>query len=404
MDTAAPTDFGAGRGPRWLDEYLGAELPQLIAMRRDIHAHPELGHTESATSALVLRSLAAAGIQGTVLPSGTGVIAEIGTGDRLIALRADIDALPLRETSGLPFASTVPGVCHACGHDIHTTALIGAAQALARAGDVGGRVRLIFQPAEEVMPGGSHEIVAAGVLDGVERIFALHCDPRLEVGKVGLRVGPITSTSDVVEIELFGPGGHTARPHLTADLVYALGVVITGLPGLLSRRMDPRSVPVMVWGTVHSGVAANAIPEAGLLRGTLRIMNRAGWDLAESLVQELVADLLAPTRVGFKLNYLRGVPPVDNDAACTSILRAGVASAVGAEHAAVAEQSTGAEDFAIYLDHVPGALARLGVWDGAGQQVDLHSPGFWADERALPVAVRLLVHTALAALATPAAL
>lgn len=398
---ATPTDAGAGRGPAWLDEYLTAELPQLIAMRRDIHAHPELGHTESATSALVLRRLAAAGIHGTVLPSGTGVVAEIGTGDRLIALRADIDALPLRETSGLPFASTVPGVCHACGHDIHTTALIGAAQALARAGDLGGRVRLIFQPAEEVMPGGSHEIIAEGLLDGVERIFALHCDPRLEVGKVGLRVGPITSTSDVVEIELFGPGGHTARPHLTGDLVYALGVLITGLPGLLSRRMDPRSVPVMVWGTVHSGVAANAIPEAGLLRGTLRIMNRAGWDLAESLVQELVADLLAPTRVGYKLNYLRGVPPVDNDPQCTAILRAGVAAAVGAGGAAVAEQSTGAEDFAMYLDHVPGALARVGVWDGVGPQVDLHSPGFWADERAVPVAVRLLVHTALEALAVP---
>lgn len=371
-------------------------------MRRDVHAHPELGHTESATSALVLRSLAAAGIQGSVLARGTGVVAEIGTGDRLIALRADLDALPLQETSGLPFASTVSGVCHACGHDIHTTALIGAAQALARAGDLGGRVRLIFQPAEEVMPGGSHDVIGAGLLDGVERIFALHCDPRLEVGKVGLRVGPITSTSDVVELELLGPGGHTARPHLTADLVYALGVVITGLPGLLSRRMDPRSVPVMVWGTVHSGVAANAIPEAGTLRGTLRIMDRAGWDLAETLVQELVAELLAPTRVGFKLNYRRGVPPVDNDAQCTAILRAGVSAAVGAQGAAVAEQSTGAEDFAVYLDYVPGALARVGVWDGVGPQVDLHSPGFWADERALPVAVRLLVHTAMEALAVPA--
>ena len=402
IDAVVPADLGSGRGPDFLEDYLSAELPQLIAMRREVHAHPELGHTESATSALVLRSLAAAGITGTVLSSGTGVVADVGSGDRLIALRADIDALPLRETSGLPFASTVPGVAHACGHDIHTTALIGAAQALARAGDLGGRVRLLFQPAEEVMPGGSHEIVAAGLLDGVERIFALHCDPRLEVGRVGLRVGPITSTSDVVEIELFGPGGHTARPHLTADLVYALGVLITGLPGLLSRRMDPRSVPVMVWGTVHSGEAANAIPESGVLTGTLRLMNRAGWDVAESLVQELVAELLAPTRVGFKLTYLRGVPPVDNDADCTSILRAGVTAAVGAENAAVAEQSTGAEDFAIYLDQVPGALARLGVWDGVGPQVDLHSPGFWADERALPVAVRLLVHTALAALAAPA--
>ena len=396
-----PGDLGSGRGPDFLEAYLEQSLGALVEMRRDIHAHPELARTESGTTALILRSLQAAGINGRTLPGGTGVVAEIGSGDRVIALRADIDALPLREASGLPFASTIPGVCHACGHDIHTTALIGAAQALAQAENLPGRVRLIFQPAEEVMPGGSHDVIAAGALDGVQQIFSIHCDPRLEVGKVGLRVGPITSTSDVVEVQLSGPGGHTARPHLTADLIYALGVVITGLPALLTRRMNPRSVPVMVWGSVQSGIAANAIPEAGLLRGTLRLMDRAGWDQAEGLVRELVTELLAPTRAGFVLNYLRGVPPVDNDPACTAVLRAAVGGAVGLENTAVAEQSTGAEDFAIYLDHVPGSLARVGVWDGISPQVDLHSVGFWADERALPVAVRLLVHTALEALDAP---
>ena len=394
-------DLGSGHGPRWLDDYLADHLPDLVGMRRNVHAHPELSRTESATSALILRSLQDAGISGTLLPTGTGVVADIGSGDRMIALRADIDALPLREASGLPFASTVPGVCHACGHDIHTTALIGAAQALMRAGELAGRVRLLFQPAEEVMPGGSNDVIAAGLLNGVERIFAIHCDPRLRVGKVGLRVGPITSTSDVIELHLTGPGGHTARPHLTADLIYALGMVITGLPGMLSRRMNPRSVPVLVWGSVQSGVAANAIPEAGDLFGTLRIMDRAGWDLAEPLVTELVGELLAPTGVGYKLNYRRGVPPVDNDATCTEILRAGAVAAGGPAATVVAEQSTGAEDFAMYLDHLPGALARVGVWDGVSRQVDLHSPGFWADERALAVAVRLLVNTALGALAAP---
>ena len=398
---ALPVDLGAGHGPAWLDGYLSDELPNLVAMRRNVHAHPELAHAESATSALILRCLEAAGIKGRLLGSGTGVIAEVGAGPRLLALRADIDALPLREASRLPFASTVPGVCHACGHDIHTTALLGAAQALSRAGELGGRVRLIFQPAEEVMPGGSQEVIASGALDGVERIFSVHCDPRLEAGRVGLRVGPITSTSDVVDLRLFGPGGHTARPHLTADLIYALGMVITGLPGLLTRRMNPRSVPVMVWGNVQSGIAANAIPEAGTLRGTLRMMDRPGWDLAEPLVRELVTELLAPTGVGFNLDYLRGVPPVDNDERCTEILRVATVHAVGPEGVAATEQSTGAEDFAMYLEHVPGALARVGVWDGVGPQVDLHSPGFWADERALAVAVRLLVHTALEGLSTP---
>lgn len=396
-----PTDLGAGRGPEWLDAYLAGGLDGLVALRRQIHSHPELARSESGTSELILNALAAAGISGKLLPVGTGVVAEIGSGERVIALRADIDALPLREASGLPFASSVPGICHACGHDVHTTALIGAAQALALAGDLPGRVRLIFQPAEEVMPGGSHDVIVAGLLEGVEKIFTIHCDPRLEVGRVGLRAGLITSTSDVVEVLLTGPGGHTARPHLTADLIYALGLVITGLPALLTRRMNPRSVPVMVWGNVRSGIADNAIPESGSLRGTLRLMDRAGWDLAEPLVRELVADLLAPTRVGFTVNYLRGVPPVDNDAACTAVLAAAVGAAVGAGGVAVAEQSTGAEDFAEFLGYAPGALARLGVWDGVGPQVDLHSPGFWADERAIAVAVRLFVHTALESLALP---
>ena len=208
--------------------------------------------------------------------------------DKIVGLRADIDALPIAEGTGLPYASTLPEVSHACGHDVHLTVLLGAARALSRAGDLGGRVRLIFQPAEEVFPGGSHDVIAAGGLDGLTRLFALHCDPRLEVGLVGLKAGAITSTSDVVDLRVFGPGGHTSRPHLTTDLVYALGTVITGLPALLGRRLDPRAAAVMVWGAVHSGDAANAIPREGQLRGTLRMMDRRSWDAAEPLVRELV--------------------------------------------------------------------------------------------------------------------
>ncbi len=400
-DLLRTQDLGAGLGPAFLDAYLAGNLDALVGLRRQVHAHPELSRNESATSALILGSLHARGIEAELMRSGTGVVAEIGSGDRLVALRADIDALPLRESTELPFASTVPGVCHACGHDVHLTALLGAAHALASAPELPGRVRLLFQPAEEVMPGGSHAVIADGGLDGVERLFAVHCDPRLEVGKVGLKVGAITSTSDAVEVTLTGPGGHTARPHLTADLVYALGIVITGLPALLTRRMDPRNVPVMVWGAVHSGEAANAIPESGVLRGTLRMMNRSGWDMAEPLVRILIGDLLAPTGVGYRVDYHRGVPPVDNEPESVALLRAAVVEAVGEQGVAVAEQSTGAEDFAVYLDHVPGALARVGVWPGTGPQVDLHSPGFWADERAIAVAVRLFVHTALQALQAP---
>jgi len=257
----------------------------------------------------------------------------------------------------------------------------------------------VFQPAEEIMPGGSHNVVASGALDGLERIFALHCDPRLAVGQVGLKSGPITSTSDLVEVSVSGPGGHTARPHLTADIVYALGTVITGLGALLGRRMDPRWVPVMTWGAVHAGEAANTIPQTGSLRGTLRMMDREGWDAAHVLVPELIAELVAPTGVTVAVNYRRGVPPVVNDPVSAELLRTAALAAVGPAGLAAAQQSTGAEDFAIMLEHLPGALARLGVWDGRAPQVDLHSAAFRADERAIPVGVRLMVHAALAALA-----
>jgi amidohydrolase len=391
-------DHGAGHGPLWLDDMLRTDLPGLVELRRRVHAHPELGHLESATTALIMRTLDADGIKATLIPSGTGVIAEIGSGERIVGLRADIDALPIAEGTGLPYSSTLPDVSHACGHDVHLTVLLGAARALSRAGDLGGRVRLIFQPAEEVFPGGSRDVIAAGGLDGLSRLFAVHCDPRLAAGLIGLKAGAITSTSDVVELRVYGHGGHTSRPHLTADLVYALGTVITGLPALLTRRMDPRASAVLVWGAVRSGNAANAIPQEGELKGTLRMMDRRSWDTAEPLVRELVAELLAPTRAEFDLTYQRGVPPVNNELFSTELMTTAAQRALGPDAIRLAEQSTGAEDFAVFLERVPGSLARLGVWDGVSSRVDLHSSKFTVDERAIAAGIRLLTHTALAAL------
>jgi amidohydrolase len=396
-DDVLVADPGAGRGPVWLDQALSDALPDFVRFRRRLHAHPELSRTEVGTSALILATLTEAGIPAGLLAGGTGVVAEIGTGDPVVALRADIDALPLTEDTGLEFSSSVPGVMHACGHDVHTTVVLATALLLHRWGGLTGRVRLIFQPAEEVMPGGARDVIAAGALDGVQRVFAMHCDPRVPVGQVGMRVGPITSTADLIELRLRGPGGHTSRPHLTADLVHALGTVITGLPMLLSRRLDPRSAAILVWGAVRAGEAANAIPEEGVLRGTLRMMQREAWEASEPLIKELVAELLAPTEVDYELIHVRGVPPVNNEPVSTSLLRSGVVAAMGPGAAVVAEQSTGAEDFADMLEHTAGSLARLGVWDGVASQCDLHSPRFTVDERAIPVGIRVLVHTVLAA-------
>jgi amidohydrolase len=393
-------DIGAGRGPSWLDDWLRGSIGDIVAWYRHLHANPELSRNEFKTTQLIATMLASAGLRPIIGPTGTGVICDVGTGDRCVALRADIDALPLQESTGLPFASKVDGVAHSCGHDAHTTVLLAAGLALASAPELPGRVRMIFQPAEEVMPGGALDMIEAGALRGVERIFGLHCDPRVEAGRVGTRVGAITSATDLLELRLTSPGGHTSRPHLTADLVHALGTVITGLPALLSRRVDPRSGTVLVWGAVHAGEAPNAVPEEGVLRGTLRTGDHEVWEGLEPLVSGLVQSLVAPLGVGYELSHRRGVPPVVNDAESTALLRAGVESALGADAVAGTKQSSGGEDFGWYLEHVPGAFARLGVWPGDGIMRDLHQPTFQLDERALLTGARVMVHTALTALAS----
>jgi amidohydrolase len=372
------------------EAWVAAHHDDLVAWRRHIHTHPELGRQEFATTEFVANLLADAGLNPKVLPGGTGLTCDFGPDDGpRVALRADMDALPMAERTGQPFASTVPGVAHACGHDAHTAVLLGAALALASAPELPVGVRLIFQPAEELMPGGAIDAVAAGAVSGVSRIFALHCDPRLEVGKVATRPGPITSAADSIEITLHSPGGHTSRPHLTGDLVYALGTLITGVPGVLSRRIDPRLSTVMVWGAVNAGVAANAIPQTGTLAGTIRTASRETWLTLESLVRETVSSLLAPLTVEHAVNYRRGVPPVVNEETSTRILTHAI-EALGPDALADTHQSGGGEDFSWYLEEVPGAMARLGVWSGRGPQLDLHQPTFDLDERALAVGVRVM--------------
>ena len=374
------------------ESWLAAHYDDLVAWRRHIHRHPELGRQEFATTQFVADRLVEAGLNPKALPGGAGLVCDFGPeyGPR-IALRADIDALPMAERTGLPFTSATPGVAHACGHDAHTAMLLGAATALASVPQLPVGVRLIFQSAEELMPGGALDAIAAGALMGVSRIFALHCDPHLAAGNIAITAGPITSAADFVEISLRYPGGHTSRPHLTTDLVYGMGTLITGLPGVLSRRLDPRHATVMVWGAVNAGSAPNAIPQTGTLSGTVRTASRQTWIEMESVVRETVSGLLAPLGIGHSLAYHRGVPPVVNDERCTQIMTHAI-EAVGPEMLVEAQQSGGGEDFSWYLEEVPGAMARLGVWSGQGPQRDLHQPDFDIDERALAVGVRVLVN------------
>lgn len=371
---------------------------ELVTLRRDLHRHPELGDAERRTTALLVDRLREAGLHPVVLPTGTGLVCDIGDTGPRVALRADIDALPLQDEKDVPYRSTVEGVCHACGHDVHTTALLGAALFLAREAERGrlpGGVRLIFQPAEEIIPGGADLIAPTAALDGVSRIFAVHCDPSLPVGKVGLRVGAITSSTDRLKVRLTGPGGHTSRPHMTADLVYALGSLVTQLPAALSRRVDPRSGMALVWGRVEAGRAANAIPDHGVVEGTLRCLDDEVWHSAPDLVKSLVESIAAPFGVGVDLEYHRGVPPVVNEATSVRMLESAATDALGSESVAPTRQSLGGEDFSWYLDRVPGAMARLGTRaPDADIDLDLHRGTFDVDERSIGVGVRLLAATA----------
>lgn len=373
---------------------------ELVGLRRDLHTHPELSWDEVRTTKLLTRRLEEAGWRVSRLPR-TGVVAEIGSGGGVVALRADIDALPVQDATTDPWRSTVAGVAHACGHDVHTVALVGAALALAEAHDRGhlaGRVRLFFQPAEEVMPGGAVHLMELGVLDDVDRIFALHCDPGVDVGQVGLRLGPLTSAADRVEVRLEGRGGHTSRPHLTGDLTFALAKVTTELPAVLSRRMDPRAGVSVVWGIVSAGAAPNVIPDQGLVAGTVRILDAVAWADCEQLVREVVHEIVRPYGVSAHIDYQRGVPPVVNEPVSNRILARAVLDVLGEGGQVVAPQSLGGEDFGWYLDQVPGAMMRLGTRTPGGPTYDLHQGDLRVDERAIGIGARLMAGAAVHAL------
>ncbi len=392
--------------PGALPEALRAEL---VAFRRDLHMHPELGNQEFRTTAAIKERLERAGLKPRVLPIGTGLVCDIGTntdsgqwagGPRMLALRADIDALPIPDTkSECEYRSRVPDRAHACGHDVHTTVVLGTGLVLAALHEQGllpRPVRLVFQPAEEVLPGGAADAIEGGALDGVRRILAVHCDPRVDAGRIGLRVGPITSACDRLEIALNGPGGHTARPHLTTDLVTAAARVVTDVPPLVARRVDSRSGLALTWGRIESGHAPNVIPQHAELAGTVRCLDLDAWRQAPDLVVGAIDEIANLYRAKSEITYVRGVPPVVNEVTSTELLQAAMVARRGTDSVESTEQSLGGEDFSWYLEQVPGAMARLGVRP-PGERVirDLHQGDFDVDEHAITVGVEMFTAAAL---------
>lgn len=376
---------------------------RLIAVRRELHAHPELAWREHRTRNLVRRLLAGQGLIPTA-ECGTGLVYDVVTGGAgsdgpTIALRADMDALPIDDEKDVAYRSTVRGAAHACGHDVHTTILVGAALFLAAEAHrlPPGRVLLIFQPAEETVPGGAQRLISdVDVMDGVDAIFALHCDPGLPTGTVGVRSGPITSACDRLRIVLEGRGGHAARPHLTTDLVHVTSLVGARLPGLVADRTGPVAPAAVVFGAVHAGTTHNVIPSRAELVGTVRTRSRSTWDVAPRHVIEALDQITDGFAVTRQVEQTRGAPPVENDPFATELMTRACLQLAGTTVQEVS-QSLGAEDFSWYLDHAPGSYARLGVGRG-GSGADLHSGQFDADETAIPLGVQLMASVAQLAL------
>lgn len=385
-------------------DLVGAREHELVAFRRRLHSYPELSGEEHGTTQAIVERLLVAGLEPTVLARGTGLVCDIvGRSDGpLVVLRADIDALAMDDLTESEHSSRNPGVAHACGHDVHTTVVLGAGlvlRALAEEGALRGTVRLLFEPAEESVPGGAVDVIEEGWLDGASAVFGLHCDPKIDVGLIGLRSGAMTAASDAVEIVLTGPGGHTARPHLTVDLVRVTADVVRELPDALARHLDAADRVLLVFGAVHSGDAANVIPARSVLRASLRTPDVEVWDRAEKALGDALAEMLSGSGVGWEVAYQRGVPPVVNDDAALAVLTAAAADVVGPAGVVETPRSMGGDTFAWYGRVARAAYGRLGTHGGGMARLDLHASTFDVDERAIALGARTLAGAALRALA-----
>jgi amidohydrolase len=380
-----------------LTEQASDLAPTLVSWRRHLHMHPELSYEEVTTAAFLRERLIELGLEPSPpLAGGTGLTCLVrGEADGpTVALRADIDALPIQEASDAPYASRTPGVAHLCGHDAHATMLLGAAALLAARRPARGHVKLLFQPAEEGGAGAAR-MIEDGALADVAAIFALHVDPRLAAGTTGVVVGPANAAADSIDIEVVGSGGHAAYPHLSVDAVSVAAQVVTALQHVVSRHTDPLAPLVLTIGTIRGGFARNVIAPAVTMQGTVRSFDAGLRERMPALVERVVQGVVAAHGATATVGYSFGYPATVNAETLVPTFEAASAAVTGDGRHERLAPTMGAEDFSYYAQLVPGLIGRLGVRNEArGIVHPLHHPRFDLDEAALPLGAALLADVA----------
>lgn len=387
--------------------------PRVVERRRDFHRHPELAFEEVRTAGIVADWLSGLGLEVRARVATTGVVARLrGKGPasgprRTVAIRADMDALPVQDAKRGALVSEVAGKMHACGHDAHTAMGLGAAAVLAELRDeLPGDVVFVFQPAEEG-PGGAEPMIAEGALDGVDFILGQHCQPSLPAGEIGLSRGPALAATDAFELKIMGVGGHGAYPHLTTDAIVVTAQVITALQTIVSRNVDPLAAAVVTIGTIQGGYNFNVIADVVSLRGTVRTLDPALRDFIPARIEAIVAGICGAHGARHELVYRRKYPATVNPDAGVALVREVAGALLGESHVHELRPSMGGEDFAYYLQKIPGCFYWLGVRHPHPEHpgYGLHHPAFDIDEEALKTGVEVLVEGALAYLrgSTPSA-
>jgi amidohydrolase len=369
---------------------------RLLDLRHDLHRHPELAFEERATAKRLEAELARLRSVEVKRVAGTGVMARIAgkrRGAPVVALRGDIDALPIQEQTGLPFTSEIPGVMHACGHDVHASWAFGAA-ALLSAEPAAGDVVVLFQPAEETGKG-ALAMLEAGAIEGVSAIFGAHVDRRFPVGQVVADEGPLAAAADTFRIELIGSGAHGARPHEARDPIVGAAALIQGLQTVVARRINPATPAVVSVTTIHAGTADNVIPERAALSGTIRTLDAATREHVHAAVRRIADDTARAYSLEANVLLELGPPPIVNAGAPVAWSREAVERVLGVEALVpLGFVNMAAEDFAWYLEHVPGCFLRVGAREEGGAPIAAHSPRFYAADEAIFAGASVLAEAA----------